>query len=785
MDRSLSTLLQLVVLLGTTSAFSQDSPPKLIDIPDLTITPQGVELGIRYKESGSTDLRTVSTTNNSSSYDSTRTGHLEHSTKETITYDMSSSMNASGSLDTSLDKVVSFKAGASLTQGSTNHKELFWSDVNTYNQTIEYKTGASDTTTKTQQTTVSYGDDDGFIHTGFQIKNTWGKPITISNIRASVVLVSPSDPNSFDVIAGPAIIQGNRNTYPWLANADAATSGGSPLELNLAPGTPAFLQPVNFDKVNSAQVRAWLGRDSIPELRLQYKLSVDGNEVSIAQQVKEALSRGVSLLVVDQDGKDHQFYIKTRSDTSKISALEALKAAGYTEVTVSTKAGITHITKLNGRSSDCLPSQLADIAMGMSQPNQGAWVFAATGTTFAAGVSDEAPSGTSFIVMFMTRHDRLMSMRQSKAFRKTRLPVAELILPLVMADVTDAEWPLPVDDPTKKYLFSNRMPVGVVHDEDVVTLTVRGWRTCYKATEAADPTPEPAPSYFSRAFFTWAVAKTIAPDCSNFTLIGTPQTPGDYGIAIDAGNGEVALDKVVPKGKQWFDVFPDGTVQIRFVATSRLLRNGPAILTVIMNPPSNNLVIGRTVTPPPRPSGDHMAAIPLPPPYNIDPWATANAWANIDPNRTISEQELRQYDVEAAILHLPTDPHLKTAMHSLAPQETAAFDSAQKFWSNVDGAQYSTAWESLSKEFKAHVPSSNWIASAQAARNSLGTNISREVKGIHLTSILPTLPLGSYVVITYKSVYEHQPQPIPFFIESLIVKLEEDNVWRVMNVGSL
>ena len=391
---------------------AQMNGPSLIDVPNITIKPQNVEFGLRYKVQGSSVVKTSVSTSRTSNYSVSQTSRQENSRKDTITREISSSMDANASMN----KVVTFSFEGKLHTSSNQQTVFSWSDLNTYDEGMDYKSSASETTSKSEEASNSFDANSGFIHAGFSIQNTWGKPITIRELKATIILVDPVDDSQQDAIASANVMR-NVNTYQW--NTMSGSGGtddthstnptGTELEVSLLPGK-SYVQPLNFEAVNTGQLLLWLSQDRIPKLQLDYKLIVNSSEISPPQELQNALARGVSLLIIDQRGIDKQFYISDNDGTG-ISALDALRVTGFTPQ-VATSGSTEYISSLNGKPSDCPPSDLADVVKAKHVPNEGAWVFAVPKEdSFNGGLRDKAPKGTHFVILYMTRGNKLKLMR--------------------------------------------------------------------------------------------------------------------------------------------------------------------------------------------------------------------------------------------------------------------------------------------------------------------------------------------------------------------------------------
>jgi len=104
-----------------------------------------------------------------------------------------------------------------------------------------------------------------------------------------------------------------------------------------------------------------------------------------------------------------------------------------------------------------------------------------------------------------------------------------------------------------------------------------------------------------------------------------------------------------------------------------------------------------------------------------------------------------------------------------------ALFAANKWLALVDKEKYAESWKEAADLFRHMVQSDLWVASLKALREPLGKLISRKVKSEVYKTTLPGAPDGQYVVIEFKSSFEHKKT----VLEIVTPMLGKDGVWRV------
>ena len=106
--------------------------------------------------------------------------------------------------------------------------------------------------------------------------------------------------------------------------------------------------------------------------------------------------------------------------------------------------------------------------------------------------------------------------------------------------------------------------------------------------------------------------------------------------------------------------------------------------------------------------------------------------------------------------------------------EKMAFSAAQAWLSLIDSGNYSGCWKEASTYFRGAVAEERWSASLKAVRSPLGELVSRKIVKARESSSLPGAPDGRYVVMFFKTAFEHKKSGI----ETVTFMLDKDGRWR-------
>jgi hypothetical protein len=101
--------------------------------------------------------------------------------------------------------------------------------------------------------------------------------------------------------------------------------------------------------------------------------------------------------------------------------------------------------------------------------------------------------------------------------------------------------------------------------------------------------------------------------------------------------------------------------------------------------------------------------------------------------------------------------------------------AARKWLALVDSGKYEESWNAAAAPFREQVTMADWIKSLTTARDVLGKLHKRTLKSNHFATVVPNAPVGKYVVIQFKCVFDSRKD----VIETVTPMLDKDGHWRV------
>ena len=110
-----------------------------------------------------------------------------------------------------------------------------------------------------------------------------------------------------------------------------------------------------------------------------------------------------------------------------------------------------------------------------------------------------------------------------------------------------------------------------------------------------------------------------------------------------------------------------------------------------------------------------------------------------------------------------------------ATPEADAETAARAWLALVDTGDYAQSWDAAARTFRNSITRSQWVARAASARGPLGAVKSRELSSSRLLRSLPGAPDGEYVVIEFRTSYEHKAEAT----ETVTPMRDPDGRWRV------
>ncbi len=115
------------------------------------------------------------------------------------------------------------------------------------------------------------------------------------------------------------------------------------------------------------------------------------------------------------------------------------------------------------------------------------------------------------------------------------------------------------------------------------------------------------------------------------------------------------------------------------------------------------------------------------------------------------------------------------ALAGSSEKEDAAVISAEKWLGMVDSGKYAESWKEAAELLRNATKQEQWKQSLQAARTPLGRLVTRTIRTKTYETSLPGAPDGEYVVIEFKTSFEHKKSAI----ETVTPMMDRDGKWRV------
>jgi hypothetical protein len=113
-----------------------------------------------------------------------------------------------------------------------------------------------------------------------------------------------------------------------------------------------------------------------------------------------------------------------------------------------------------------------------------------------------------------------------------------------------------------------------------------------------------------------------------------------------------------------------------------------------------------------------------------------------------------------------------------AADETAtrvAVQAAETWLRLVDRGEYGSSWDAAAALFKGAMTRAQWEGALTGSRKPLGRLASRTLQTAQYATSLPGAPDGRYVVIQFRTSFEHKASAV----ETVTPMLDRDGTWRV------
>ena len=109
------------------------------------------------------------------------------------------------------------------------------------------------------------------------------------------------------------------------------------------------------------------------------------------------------------------------------------------------------------------------------------------------------------------------------------------------------------------------------------------------------------------------------------------------------------------------------------------------------------------------------------------------------------------------------------------PKNDQGIETARIWLKLVDDRRYNVSWQTAAPVFKAAVTADQWEKSIAEVRKPLGALIERHLFHDKLTTTLPGMPDGEYLVLRFVTKYQHKQGSV----ETVTVMKDDNDTWRV------
>ncbi|OLN25187.1 hypothetical protein DVDV_3568 [Desulfovibrio sp. DV] len=107
-------------------------------------------------------------------------------------------------------------------------------------------------------------------------------------------------------------------------------------------------------------------------------------------------------------------------------------------------------------------------------------------------------------------------------------------------------------------------------------------------------------------------------------------------------------------------------------------------------------------------------------------------------------------------------------------EESQAFEAATKWLALCDAGRYPESWREASSFFRGAITETAWTDALTGIRKPLGAVKDRTRQSFVLARSLPGAPDGSYIVLTYDTVFANKANAV----ETVTFMLDKDGSWR-------
>lgn len=108
--------------------------------------------------------------------------------------------------------------------------------------------------------------------------------------------------------------------------------------------------------------------------------------------------------------------------------------------------------------------------------------------------------------------------------------------------------------------------------------------------------------------------------------------------------------------------------------------------------------------------------------------------------------------------------------------EPGVLETAQDWLALLDADDFQGSWEATGELFRNEVNAAQWRESMEEVRREMGAVTERTLHDQTLETVMPGVPVGRYVMLEYRTVFEKQPRGA-----ELVVTMEDEHgEWQVI-----
>jgi len=638
-------LVSSVLFLQTVWANAQNPTPDVYTTTDspLSLSSGHVEIGIRYSLSGGTDKVTKSTSEHTQVISNTELHKNTQTSSQNVKRKVTQSLNLGFDLAKGLSAAAQAAAGSTPTDfGLTASKQL--TDYSEENNDSSSEDTFATSTSKTITTQIEelmelhteekaqWGAKDGYISADITLTNSGEAPITIKDIRYSVVQLDGCGGKEIKVVGDGYVPEAYLQGGTVQSTPSTNPSQFRNLEIQL-DGKSHDERRLYIPNLATDEILGLLDRPgSVFDVRIiSYKIVHNGHDRIVFNHPDGY----ITIDLVDAQSQYSRVFVKADRPLTLLELLSKMKLG---EVKLTNVNGHTIIKMLGGKPSaftEWQPSQDRGSAL---EKNQGTWVVANISQGASKDITGPLPPGARLLVAYVTLNDLRLAKRTFRSFN--------LDLPVRTTLETKLGSKREIDETIQR--FGGRddlLPVACtekvnVGDEIRITLGSLSESPTLE-TQSWQDVPLDSNNLIYRSDANWCGAQS-----SHLADREQPITPSrvldPYNLSITFGptnkfKNPISLGQII--SSCGFHAFEDGRVSLHFTITEQMLPEKSGSLCFVTPIEQTTQKVGRLVVEEPREKGTSHDLW----------WAKCGMWQTLDPPRPETKYRYNQHHMEIVL----------------------------------------------------------------------------------------------------------------------------------------